>query len=90
MMPNGDFYPSSEFFGQRDWLVGNGLKDDLREIWNDSSVLNRIRPRQLPNRCQPCRHAPVCGGGLLSRPLLNKNGSGEPDDCPLLCGEWSE
>ena len=43
--------------------VGNILKDNLEELWDNNKVLNDLRDREkLKGACKTCRYKYVCGG----------------------------
>ena len=89
MMPNGNLYPSSEFFGEEPWCVGNAFHEQIRQVWQTSSVLRRIRARPLPVECRECVYRTVCRGGQYSRAVRSSGRmDAPPDDCPVLTGEW--
>lgn len=80
--PQGLVHPD-----QFSWHVTAG---DLRrrrfaEIWRDENPVlapYRRRPRELRGRCESCRFAQLCNGGL---PARSESASGEPWDADPAC-----
>ena len=56
--PNGDVYPCMLL----QINLGNIRKRSLREIWNESPVLKRLRSRELKGKCGECEHKNTCAG----------------------------
>jgi len=42
--------------------LGNILKDDLMDVWNNNSLLLKIRAREVGGKCGNCPHKEMCGG----------------------------
>jgi radical SAM protein with 4Fe4S-binding SPASM domain len=61
--PNGDIYPCV-FFPHIDAMkVGNILRDDFESVWTHSSLLQRLRDKDLlKDACGSCERRYVCGG----------------------------
>jgi radical SAM protein with 4Fe4S-binding SPASM domain len=80
--PQGLVHPD-----QFSWHVTAG---DLRrrrfaEIWRDENPVlapYRRRPRELTGRCESCRFAQLCNGGL---PARAESAGGEPWDADPAC-----
>jgi len=51
--------------------IGNILKEDFYNIWNnkENEILNRLRayPRNIKGKCQNCEFLDICNGGSRSR-----------------------
>lgn len=84
IMPNGDLYPSSDFFGLKNWKIGNAIDDELKAIWHTSEILARIRSSTLPKACTDCTFFKVCRGGLLSQRSLYGSSETPPFGCPII------
>jgi radical SAM protein with 4Fe4S-binding SPASM domain len=57
--PNGEVYPCQSYFEG----LGNILKDDWSNIWNNSIAV-KIRKREYAEpKCKDCPQLQVCGGG---------------------------
>ena len=62
--PNGDVLPCQSYYKR----VGNILKDDFKDIWNNE-LCKKLRVPQKPlKECKECAHLSLCGGGC---PLEN-------------------
>jgi radical SAM protein with 4Fe4S-binding SPASM domain len=69
--PNGDIKPCVFFPTNGDTVVGNVLKDDLENIWDNDSVLWKLRTREELETynvngqtvgCGKCADKHICGG----------------------------
>lgn len=72
--PNGDVYPCSQFV-DTDYLIGNALKGDFANLWNESPVLTKFRKFRENDAfsetfCAKCRNVRNCGG---CRAIAKKN-----------------
>lgn len=77
--PQGLVHPD-----QFSWHVnaGNIRKQRFAEIWRDDNPAlapYRRRPRRLSGRCEQCRFAPICNGGLPVRAESAVGDSWAPD-----------
>lgn len=73
--PQGRFHPD-----QFSWHVeaGDMRRQRFAEIWRDDNLVlaaYRQRPRRLRGRCERCRFAPLCNGGL---PVRAESATGDP------------
>lgn len=62
---NGDVYPCYNNM-HKDMLLGNVLKDDMINIWNNSKKLKYLRSLNVNNFSEKCKNCAVkyyCGGG---------------------------
>ncbi|KXB01903.1 hypothetical protein AKJ44_01935 [candidate division MSBL1 archaeon SCGC-AAA261F17] len=64
--PNADVYPCSQFT-DTDHLIGNALKEDFADLWNESPVLTKFRKFRendafSKTSCGKCRNVINCGG----------------------------
>lgn len=59
--PNGDVKPC--VFMPDDAVVGNVIKNDLKDLWENSKLLNNLRDREdLEGECGVCDNKYRCGG----------------------------
>lgn len=57
--PNGDINPCSFL----DMKIGNVLKDDLNDMWENNKILINLRDRDiLRPHCGRCKYRYICGG----------------------------
>ncbi|MDE1804257.1 MAG: radical SAM protein [Candidatus Micrarchaeota archaeon] len=63
---NGDVYPTAYDFGAPKLKLGNILKEDLKKLWNSSSLLKEFRNANPPNICNSCMHFKYCRGGPIT------------------------
>jgi len=56
--PNGDVYPCV-FLPIK---VGNIREDKIKDIWQKSEILNKMRNRDLFEGCKDCKYKHICGG----------------------------
>lgn len=73
--PNGDITPC----GFIDIVIGNILKDDLKDIWNNSEVLNKMRNKTPQGKCTNCASYEECVGGCTARALALTGDINSPD-----------
>lgn len=76
---NGDVIPCTRV----DVPIGNVYKEDLRDIWEESPVLHRLRKRELKGECNICKFKFLCGGCRASA-LINKGDIYESDPMCFL------
>lgn len=60
IMENGDLVPCRRL----PIVVGNLLKDNMYELYQNNKILNNLRKNNIPDECQLCEHAEMCHGGL--------------------------
>jgi radical SAM protein with 4Fe4S-binding SPASM domain len=69
--PNGDIKPCVFFPTNKDTVVGNVLKDDFEEVWDNNSLLWKLRTRENLKTyvvngemvgCGTCPDKYICGG----------------------------
>ncbi|MGC8663974.1 MAG: radical SAM protein [Thermoplasmata archaeon] len=63
---NGDVF-GCELLMRKDFLEGNAIKDDLKEIWKNG--FRNFRVRILPDECKTCKYKRSCQGGCPARSL---------------------
>ncbi len=57
--PNGDVYPCQSYFES----LGNILKDDWHEIWNNPLAVSIRKREYVEPKCKDCPQLQICGGG---------------------------
>lgn len=72
---NGDITPC----GFIPITIGNILKDDLRQVWRDSPVLERMRNKRPRGKCHSCDRYEECLGGCTARALALTGDMNNPD-----------
>ncbi len=72
---NGDVTPC----GFIPVVIGNLLADDLKDIWDNSEVLGRMRNKEPKERCRTCRHYEDCLGGCTARAYAMTGDFNSPD-----------
>ena len=72
---NGDITPC----GFIPIVVGNIITDDLKEVWNNSPVLNKMRGKTPKGKCVSCDHYSDCLGGCTARALALTGDMENPD-----------
>jgi GeoRSP system radical SAM/SPASM protein len=72
---NGDITPC----GFIPVVIGNIVRDDLREIWRDSPVLAQMRNKQPTGKCAGCSKYADCLGGCTARALAVTGNLNSPD-----------
>ncbi len=62
--PNGDLFPCVALSGKRH-ILGNALKDDIKDIWNNSDKLKELRgiKQNIKGKCKSCSRLNLCRGG---------------------------
>jgi AdoMet-dependent heme synthase len=62
--PEGDLYPCASLLDKKFYL-GNLLKDDLKEIWENNSILKEFRliKQNITGKCKNCDRLDLCRGG---------------------------
>jgi AdoMet-dependent heme synthase len=73
---NGDIYGCDLMKGNKHLKAGNVHNTSLKEIWNDSTVFERLRSITAEDIKGPCSQCPldICGGGCRAAAI------GESDD----------
>jgi GeoRSP system radical SAM/SPASM protein len=72
---NGDITPC----GFIPVVIGNIVRDNLREVWNDSPVLAKMRNKQPTGKCSGCSKYADCLGGCTARALALTGDLNSPD-----------
>jgi GeoRSP system radical SAM/SPASM protein len=72
---NGDITPC----GFIPVVIGNIVRDDLREVWRDSPVLAQMRNKQPTGKCAGCSKYADCLGGCTARALALTGNLNSPD-----------
>ena len=72
---NGDITPC----GFIPVVIGNILRDNLRELWRDSTVLARMRNKLPTGKCAGCSKYDDCLGGCSARALALTGDLNSPD-----------
>lgn len=63
IMPNGNLIPCEFFQESPEFIIGNILKDDLKQLWKGSQILDFVRKEKTlkyPDICRSCRHDSKC------------------------------
>lgn len=61
--PNGDLYPCVFFPHDDALLLGNLLDDDFEHVWQNNTLLNNLRNKDLlQESCGSCESKNICGG----------------------------
>ena len=72
---NGDITPC----GFIPVVIGNIVTDDLREVWRESAVLDRMRNKKPTGKCSGCSKYEDCLGGCTARALALTGDMNSPD-----------
>lgn len=72
---NGDVTPC----GFIPIVIGNLLKDDLMDIWNNSPVLEKMRNKTPKGKCTSCKSYEDCLGGCTARAIALTGDMDNPD-----------
>lgn len=72
---NGDMTPC----GFIPIVIGNIVTDDLRQVWRDSAVLEKMRNKQPSGKCSGCSKYEDCLGGCTARALALTGDMNSPD-----------
>lgn len=72
---NGDVTPC----GFIPVTIGNLLTDDLKDIWDGSTVLAKMRNKKPREKCKTCRHYEDCLGGCSARAYAMTGDFNAPD-----------
>jgi GeoRSP system radical SAM/SPASM protein len=72
---NGDITPC----GFIPIVIGNIVKDDLKEVWYHSSVLDQMRNKKPTGKCASCGSYEDCLGGCSARALALTGDFNNPD-----------
>jgi GeoRSP system radical SAM/SPASM protein len=73
--PNGDITPC----GFIDIVIGNVLKDDIQDVWENSQVLSKMRNKEPKSKCKSCVSYEECIGGCTARALALTGDINSPD-----------
>jgi GeoRSP system radical SAM/SPASM protein len=72
---NGDITPC----GFIPVVIGNIVRDDLREVWSTSPVLAQMRNKRATGKCSGCSKYADCLGGCTARALALTGDLNSPD-----------
>ncbi len=72
---NGDVTPC----GFIPMVIGNLLRDELMDIWNDSPVLAKMRNKTPKGKCTSCKSYEDCLGGCTARAIALTGDMNNPD-----------
>ena len=72
---NGDITPC----GFIPVVIGNIARDDLRQVWRDSDVLEKMRNKKPTGKCSGCSKYEDCLGGCTARALALTGDMNSPD-----------
>jgi GeoRSP system radical SAM/SPASM protein len=72
---NGDITPC----GFIPVVIGNIVRDDLREVWRNSPVLAQMRNKRATGKCSGCSKYADCLGGCTARALALTGDLNSPD-----------
>jgi GeoRSP system radical SAM/SPASM protein len=72
---NGDITPC----GFIPIVIGNIVKDDLKEVWYNSTVLDQMRNKKPTGKCASCGSYEDCLGGCSARALALTGDFNNPD-----------
>lgn len=75
--PNGDIFICPMLDNV---IIGNIRKDDIKKVWRNSEILNKVRDLNLlKGKCKDCKLKPYCGGGCRAISYLKYNDILLPD-----------
>jgi radical SAM protein with 4Fe4S-binding SPASM domain len=82
--PNGNVVPCL-VFDRKKFALGNVRKDSVKNIWENSELLNTLRNIDMRNvsECSKCEDLPVCRGGCRARAFTFSSEAYKPD--PFAC-----
>ncbi|AJE04790.1 radical SAM protein [Geobacter pickeringii] len=72
---NGDITPC----GFIPVVIGSIVRDDLRQVWRDSPVLEKMRNKKATGKCSGCSKYEECLGGCSARALALTGDLNSPD-----------
>jgi GeoRSP system radical SAM/SPASM protein len=72
---NGDVTPCG-FIPE---VIGNITRDDVKEIWKSSTLLERMRNKKPRGKCMKCGHYNDCLGGCTARAIALAGDMNKPD-----------
>jgi radical SAM protein with 4Fe4S-binding SPASM domain len=72
---NGDITPC----GFIPSIIGNIVRDDLKEVWKNSQVLDKLRNKTAKGKCASCSDYAECLGGCSARALAMTGDFNNPD-----------
>ncbi len=72
---NGDITPC----GFIPIVIGNIVDDDLKRVWKDSAVLEKMRHKEPAGKCSGCSKYAECLGGCTARALALTGDMNNPD-----------
>ncbi len=89
IQPNGDLSPCV-FMPQEELKFGNIIKDDLKDVWENSPVLKAVRNRdEFEANCGKCPYRYVCGGCRARAYAYFKNLKAPDPGCLLNKTAWN-
>jgi len=59
--------------------IGNLLTDDLKDLWDNSTILERMRNKKPKEKCLTCKHYEDCLGGCSARAYAMTGDFNSPD-----------
>ncbi|MBI5696022.1 MAG: GeoRSP system radical SAM/SPASM protein [Nitrospirae bacterium] len=59
--------------------IGNLLTDDLKDLWDHSKVLEKMRNKKPKEKCLTCKHYDDCLGGCSARAYATTGDFNSPD-----------
>jgi len=72
---NGDMTPC----GFIPLVIGNIVRDDLRQVWKNSPILEKMRNKEPTGKCTCCAKYEECLGGCTARALALTGDINSPD-----------
>jgi GeoRSP system radical SAM/SPASM protein len=72
---NGDMTPC----GFIPVVIGNIVRDDLKQVWKDSAILEKMRNKEPTGKCSGCSKYEDCLGGCTARALALTGDMNSPD-----------
>ena len=83
--PLGNVKPCSHY--PKEFICGNVKKDKLKDIWNNSNILNTFRDLKGNDVCNNCKEYEYCRGGCRYRCFKNGDINGVDPFCYLKCNK---
>lgn len=85
---NGEIYPCGLYPVNNELCLGNLKEQSLKNIWDNSTLLTKIRNiklTDLDSECQKCNFSGICGGGCRGASIQLEEGLyGKDMRCPIL------
>lgn len=76
ILPDGVVIPCA---GLPDFVGGNVREKSLKEIWEESPILKRLREVRVKGKCRDCEYFPLCRGGCRGQAYLATGDIEAPD-----------